>query len=84
MPATATCSACTPSAWRSATSTRAPRRWAGARSSCNRDDAWAVHAVAHVYEMQGRVADGIRWLTATRAALGGDNGWRCTTTGTWR
>ena len=26
-------------------------------------DAWAVHALAHVYEMQGRAEDGIRWLT---------------------
>ncbi len=32
----------------------------------NRRDPWAVHAVAHVMEMQGRQADGIAWLT-TRA-----------------
>jgi len=31
----------------------------------NRRDAWAVHAVTHVMEMQGRLRDGIEWL-ATR------------------
>jgi tetratricopeptide (TPR) repeat protein len=29
----------------------------------NPADAWAVHAIAHVYEMQGRAEQGIRWLT---------------------
>lgn len=28
-------------------------------------DPWAVHAVQHVFEMQGRVHDGIEWLNAT-------------------
>jgi hypothetical protein len=28
-------------------------------------DPWAVHAVQHVFEMQGRVHDGMQWLQAT-------------------
>lgn len=31
----------------------------------NPRDPWAVHAVQHVFEMQGRVHDGIEWLNAT-------------------
>jgi tetratricopeptide (TPR) repeat protein len=33
----------------------------------NRNDVWAIHAVAHVMEMQGRAADGIDWLKARTA-----------------
>lgn len=35
-------------------------------------DAWGVHAVAHVCEMQGRVADGIAWMQATQPHWGRD------------
>ena len=37
-------------------------------------DTWAVHAVAHVCEMQGRVADGIQWMTETRGTWEANNG----------
>ncbi|HEX2809705.1 MAG TPA: tetratricopeptide repeat protein [Kineosporiaceae bacterium] len=36
-------------------------------------DAWAIHAVAHTYEMQGRTADGIGWLTAREDDWARDN-----------
>jgi len=39
------------------------------------DDCWAVHAVAHVMEMQGRIGDGMAWYEATRGVWAGeDNG----------
>jgi hypothetical protein len=31
----------------------------------NARDPWAVHAVQHVFEMQGRVHDGVQWLNGT-------------------
>lgn len=36
-------------------------------------DAWAVHAVAHCFEMQGRPRDGIAWLNALSADWAPDN-----------
>jgi hypothetical protein len=39
----------------------------------NRRDPWAVHAVAHVYEMQTRLADGIRFLTSRADDWAPDN-----------
>lgn len=39
----------------------------------NRRDPWAVHAVAHVMEMQGRVRDGIEWLSAREPDWGRSN-----------
>ena len=37
-------------------------------------DGWAVHAVAHVYEMLGQTAEGIAWLTDQPEALAPING----------
>ena len=33
----------------------------------NARDPWAVHAVQHVFEMQGRIYDGVEWLNSTSA-----------------
>ncbi|MGH8175309.1 MAG: tetratricopeptide repeat protein [Steroidobacter sp.] len=40
----------------------------------NPRDAWAVHAVVHVMEMQGRLRDGIEWLTAREKDWSTNNG----------
>lgn len=40
----------------------------------NARDPWAIHAVTHVMEMQGRISDGIRWLTAREQDWSINNG----------
>lgn len=40
----------------------------------NARDAWAVHAVTHVFEMQGRHRDGARWLQSREPDWAVDNG----------
>ncbi len=39
----------------------------------NPDDVWATHAVTHVYEMQGRIDEGIRFLQGSEANWGSGN-----------
>ena len=39
----------------------------------NPRDPWAVHAVTHVYEMQARLSDGIKWLTSRTEDWAPDN-----------
>ncbi len=47
---------------------------AGRRAvDANPDDVWAVHAVAHTYEMQGRVDEGIRFMSERSGDWGSGN-----------
>lgn len=39
----------------------------------NRGDIWAAHAVAHVYQMQGRFSEGIRFIESLSEAWAGAN-----------
>lgn len=45
----------------------------GAAVDRNPDDVWAVHAVAHVYEMEGRIDEGIHFLHDRVADWGSGN-----------
>jgi hypothetical protein len=40
------------------------------------DDAWGLHAVAHVYDMTGRMRDGLDWLSGREAAWAHCNNFR--------
>jgi len=40
------------------------------------DDAWGLHAVAHVYDMTARPQDGLNWLSGKEAAWGNCNNFR--------
>ena len=50
----------------------------------NARDPWAIHAVAHCFEMQGESAAGAAWLESRRGDWDPTTCSRCTTSGTRR
>jgi tetratricopeptide (TPR) repeat protein len=59
----------------------AAEAWARGALERNPADAWAAHALAHVFEMTSRVEEGVAFLTASREHwrtahfMAGHNGW---------
>ena len=72
----ATCSAATPSRSRRPATTPPPKRTGREGVELAPDDAWGLHAVAHVYDMTGRARDGLDWLTGREASWAHCNNFR--------
>ncbi len=53
-----------------------PRPPAGRQSTWTRANLWAAHGVAHVFEMQGRRAEGLAWIDALRCHWDGASNMR--------
>lgn len=51
-------------------------RFARVAAEANPTDLWAVHAMAHVLETQGRWQEGLRWIRAFRDSWAGANSFR--------
>lgn len=54
----------------------AAERLAGEAVEANPGDLWAAHAMAHVFETQGRWREGLQWIRSLRAHWAGANNFR--------
>jgi tetratricopeptide (TPR) repeat protein len=50
--------------------------WGRRAVELNSNDPWAIHAVAHVYDMTGRYREGIEWLKGLKGAWNQANNFR--------
>ena len=50
--------------------------WGRRAVEMNSNDPWAIHAVAHVYDMTGRYREGVEWLKGLRGAWNQANNFR--------